>query len=171
MFDWETIQSSIESLSSTIKNLDVIIKFTTQKIGKSTVPSEDIIEIRKKLIEARELILTLKEEEATIKDKISNLKQEEIKLINWKEEKKKYIPILIGDRVNVYTLHPNFKSTEPPHWLCYQCFQNNKKSILQVTESVPSYRSLGISVGNEWSCEKNHKFRLDPRLNPSNPQL
>ena len=107
---------------------------------------KDIVELLKKgsTIEAQEQIMSLREgalelqeENQELKEKIRNL---EIKLQNiedWKAEKARYT--LVNPwrgPAQVYALKESESNGELPHFICTNCFQSARKTILTPIEGT-----------------------------------
>jgi hypothetical protein len=50
---------------------------------------------------------------------------------NWHNERARYQLKKVGDGVFVYALKDGNATTEPAHWLCAHCYEDQKRSILQ----------------------------------------
>jgi hypothetical protein len=50
---------------------------------------------------------------------------------NWHNERARYHLKKVGGGVFVYALKESNATTEPAHWLCAHCYEEQKKSILQ----------------------------------------
>ncbi len=69
-----------------------------------------------------------------LQEKQHMMKAEIIKCKDWKNKTvPNYILTEITDGVFVYVFKPVCESTEPKHYLCVNCFQKHRKSILQRT--------------------------------------
>lgn len=61
----------------------------------------------------------------------SDLEHQLMELSNWEEEAKRYELHALCSGVFVYALKKEEQLTEPPHYLCPNCHQERRKSILQ----------------------------------------
>ena len=124
--------------------------------------------IREKAIELQSIILTLQSALTTIHIQYDtllaekdSLKQQLMNFENWETEKTKYQLVEVGAGAFVYTISPAQQSTEPKYWLCTQCYENRKKSILQRTEKQwDAYK---------YQCPICHSFILTFEI-PNNPE-
>jgi hypothetical protein len=82
-----------------------------------------VLEALEKAIEAREAHL----EQA---DRIRALEAEVAQLKDWTAEKQNYELKPIGEGAVAYMLKPDKRGSEPPHWLCPQCFAKGQKAFL-----------------------------------------
>jgi len=73
---------------------------------------------------------------------VNNLREKLVELQNWKETKSKYSLIKLTMGVLVYAPNKTHESPEPLHWICANCFSDQKKSILQLQKhETPDNRS------------------------------
>lgn len=83
------------------------------------------------VIELQEQILTAQNEQATLIDKVRDLEKEVAELKAWDAEKQNYELKEIGRGSFACVLKPEAQGAEPVHWLCTQCYDDGKRSILQ----------------------------------------
>jgi len=83
-------------------------------------------------IELLEKILTAREAQAAALERIRELEEEIAKFETWDTEKENYELQAIARGATAYMLKPDARGSKPPHWLCAQCFENRKRSILQL---------------------------------------
>ncbi len=88
-------------------------------------------------------------------DRKRELEEELVKLRDWENEKSKYRLEDIGGRAFVYAYQPPAKGPgDVHHWLCPTCYEDARKSILQLKgkeSSLPGTNWRDISV---WYCPK-----------------
>jgi hypothetical protein len=84
------------------------------------------------VIELQEQILTAQAAQSDLIERVRDLEKEVADLKAWEGEKEKYELKPLGHRGGTaYTLRPEKQGTEPPHWICAQCYDDGKRSILQ----------------------------------------
>lgn len=98
-----------------------------------------LIEFQRKLIEANNAALAAQEERSVLLARIATLEQQVARLETWHTEKQNYELKEVASGAFAYVLKQSARGSEPEHWLCAQCYQNNKKSILQVHRRDVSY--------------------------------
>jgi hypothetical protein len=81
-------------------------------------------------------------------DRIRALETEVADLKAWDTEKQGYELKKIGDGTVAYMLKPDKRGTEPPHWLCPNCFAKSKKSFLNATGGAGGGRLFQYKCGN-----------------------
>jgi len=96
---------------------------------------EQAVELNFAIIDATNAVIAIQTQYQTLLEEKDSLKKELMNRENWDAEASKYTLIEIDRGVSVYALKPEYKSTATPHWLCPNCYQNRKPSILQRGES------------------------------------
>ena len=78
----------------------------------------------------REALASQSEQSAMIEE-IRNLKEKIVNLKAWETEKKRYhLKDLWNTGVVAYALKESMSNSEPPHYLCTNCYGEGRKSIL-----------------------------------------
>ena len=107
-------------------------------IAKRLVNTVKEVEAKKVAIELQSVILSLQDQILSMQHEHSNLLQikndlekELMNLKDWEKTKSQYELKEVVPGFFVYSPKPNSKFSEPDHWLCANCFNDGKKSILQ----------------------------------------
>ncbi|MCK5034235.1 MAG: hypothetical protein KAS18_11390 [Calditrichia bacterium] len=94
--------------------------------------------INSKVIELQSVILTLQSELSSMQSKHeeiiqakSDVEKELIQLKNWETTASQYDLVKLSTGSIVRSPNKNSGFTENEHWLCANCFENQKKSFLQ----------------------------------------
>src|SRR6267378_1436399 len=74
------------------------------------------------VIELQEQILSAQLEQTKLIERIGELEKEVASFEAWNTDKKKYELKGIAPGVVAFMLKPNVRDSEPPHWLCTQCY-------------------------------------------------
>lgn len=69
--------------------------------------------------------------------KIGQLEKEMARFETWDAEKERYELRDAGSGALAYALKEETRGAEPPHWICAQCYQDRKASILQPEMRMP----------------------------------
>ncbi|MGN6285273.1 MAG: hypothetical protein ACTHM2_09005 [Afipia sp.] len=105
------------------------------------------IELQGVVLDAFEKAIEAREAHTLQGERISSLEAEVANLKAWDTEKQRYELKPIGQGSVAYVLKPEARGTETPHWLCPNCFSQNKKSFFQATGSSvgrdPLYECVG----------------------------
>lgn len=83
------------------------------------------------IINAQNLMIELQSKHQELLGEKDQLKKRLVEMENWEVESQKYTLTEFGFRAFVYTAKTNENDPTPKHWLCSECYQNRKKSILQ----------------------------------------
>jgi rubrerythrin len=116
---------SIKTAFSNIKIASDIIK------GILSIKS--MTEINEKAIELQGIILSLQDKIFDIQKEYSEIYDKYSEISNWTKNIASHYSLYdTGEGKFVYALKQEFvKPDEPMHWICAQCFNERKKSILQ----------------------------------------
>ena len=90
-----------------------------------------IIKLQAQIMTAQQGALAAQEHEASMAEEIRSLKGRVDDLEAWDIEKQRYHLTKLPPGAFVYALEDEESGTEPLHYLCTNCFENQKKSILQ----------------------------------------
>ncbi len=103
-----------------------------------------VIELNGQILSAQASALAAQAEQSTLLELKRDLEKEVADLKAWDAEKQKYH--LVDLRINVapghggalaYALKEQASSSEPIHFLCPNCYEDGRKSILQEEKRVP----------------------------------
>lgn len=144
------IQSAISSLktAANIANGFLKLKSIADIQGK-------VIELQSSILAAQSSALAAQSEQATMIQRIGDLETEIARIKAWEETKQRYELYEPTVGTFVYALKVQGKGTEPTHWICTNCYDNGRRSILQLSRVghevnhyiCPSCKSDIMSVG------------------------
>jgi hypothetical protein len=98
------------------------------------------IDLQNLILEAQQALFAAQESQTASAKRISELEQEIVRLKDWSAEKQRYDLADTGQGSVAYKLKEGVEPPEPQHWICPQCYQDGKKSILK-HESLPIGRA------------------------------
>ncbi len=90
-----------------------------------------VIEFNGALIDAQTKIFEVNQERTTLVERISSLEKEITDLKAWEAEKQRYHMIALAPNIIAYAVKEAVRGTEPPHYLCANCYAQDKKGHLQ----------------------------------------
>ena len=122
--------SEIPTALAALSNLRTLAKAIADSKVESAL-REQAVESGFAIIDAQNAIISLQSQYQSLLEEKDTLKKQLIEMENWEGESARYELIQIADGVFVYALKNDYETTEPAHWLCPDCYQNRKKSILQ----------------------------------------
>jgi hypothetical protein len=102
-------------------------------IAKSMKDMSDSAVRQDVAIKLREQILAAQEAQSALVEQVRTLKEELIRFETRETEKQKYELKDLGWGALAYMLKPETRGTEPPHWICTNCYGNRRISIIQHT--------------------------------------
>jgi hypothetical protein len=109
---------------------------------KRLADSREEVKVNEVAIQLQRIVLDLQSEMMMIQSDYQNvlrsredLEKKLIELEGWDKEKARYHLEKVGGMWSgfVYALNVKNPSVEPAHWLCAHCYEDKKKSILQVS--------------------------------------
>ena len=110
----------------------------TIELAKTVKDIAGEAQIKQKSIELYDSIISLQSNIMSIQTSYHQALQEkhslEKKLMDiegWEKEKAKYSLVKIGEGVHVFSLKREHHVTMPPHYICPNCYHEDKQSILQ----------------------------------------
>jgi septal ring factor EnvC (AmiA/AmiB activator) len=103
---------------------------------------ENTVELNQKILSVQTALADAQAEQTTLIQTIRQLEEEIARLKAWDAEKERYELQRFDPGVFVYVLKPEAARGEPIHKLCAACYQNGKKSILQVTTEIRARRRV-----------------------------
>lgn len=115
--------SSLKAAADLIKSLNAT---STQ-----AVINEVKIGLQERVFEAREALATAQAAQAVALQRIHDLEQEIVQLKDWEREKQRYQLRAVDTGAFAFMPKPGMENSEPPHWLCANCFHRHQKSFLQ----------------------------------------
>lgn len=121
---------------SLIKNTISGLKLA-RDITKALLELDPISDVKAKVIELQEAILAAQDSafeanahQTAMVEKIRNLEKEITRIKAWEEEKQRYKLVSPWPGTVLYALKKERGSSEEPHWICTNCYEEGRKSIL-----------------------------------------
>ena len=142
MVDGENIEGYLESLKS-ISNV-VRDLFSLVKVGEARVK---IDEVNSKVLEAQQYAISAYSHQQALSKRVGDLEKELVDLKDFRREKQNYELQALGNTAFSYVYKPPMDPTEPVHWLCSTCCDQDRKSILQFQN-----RDILNSRLSVWKC-------------------
>jgi hypothetical protein len=102
------------------------------------------IELQSQILALQSTIFGIQSKNQELLDEKSQLEQKLVKMKNWKAQAQKYTLIEIASGVFAYAIKESEQGSQPMHWICAHCYENQQKSILQ--------RGKAEYTGTIYSC-------------------
>ena len=121
----------IGPLSTSLKTAADLTK-TMVGIRDATMLQSKIIELQGVILSAQSSALSAQTTQFSLLDRVRELEKEMADLEAWNAEKEKYELEEVYPGTFAYALKKQAQASEPRHWLCATCYQDCKKSILNL---------------------------------------
>ena len=105
------------------------------------------IELQQIILSAQSSALAAQSEQFSLLNKISELEKEVARVKAWEEQKQRYALVSPWQGAVTYALKKASSNAEPPHWICANCYEDGRKSILNDLLKIPKdagRRHVGI---------------------------
>lgn len=94
-----------------------------------------LIEFQSKIIDANNAAFAAQDERSALLERIRELEKEVADFKAWEAEKQRYQLVAIAPNVVAYAIKESMRNSEPPHYICANCYNAGKKSYLnQITQ-------------------------------------
>lgn len=142
MVDISAISGVIQSLNAMrqISQAMLDIRDSAMMQGKAAELSKVAFEALERAFESQAAAAQLQEEKRALEAKLREFE-------TWTAEKQRYELKEIGTGAFAYVVKDAMRGAEPVHWLCANCFQQGKASILQITGMRGPFGDTQI-----WGC-------------------
>jgi cell division protein FtsB len=114
---------------------DIAIAFNN--LRTMTEVQAKAIELQGVILNAQSSALAAQGEQFALVQRIRDLEKEIADVKAWHEEKQRYALAPSKDGFIVYALKRERSNTEPPHWICTNCYEDGRKSILNDRTMAP----------------------------------
>ena len=100
---------------------------------------EKQLELQSKIMDAQSSVFMVNEERMALIQQVKEFEKQIASFETWEAEKQRYELKQVSRLASfAYVLKPGTEHSEPPHCLCADCFQRNKKRFLQSTKDLIS---------------------------------
>ncbi len=95
-----------------------------ENIHDAAIRDRAVIELQKEILAAQAAQFALVQ-------RINELEKEVASFETWEADKQKYELKTLGFGAFAYMLRPEARGSEPPHWVCANCFTERKIKVIQ----------------------------------------
>jgi hypothetical protein len=106
-------------------------------VRDSVISQGQIFELQRQILTAQESALSAQAAQTALLEEIGGLKQQIAALEAWDGEMEKYQLVKTAGGPLAYVLKEQAELAEPDHYLCANCFEDHRKSILQPETRFP----------------------------------
>jgi hypothetical protein len=118
--------SAIAASLNTAANIAKAMK----DLHDASIVQGKVIELQGAILEAQQSLFSANQERAALVEKISSAEKKITELEAWSAEKQRYQLTNIGDGTFAYALKAGVSNGEPAHYICANCYEQSKKSVL-----------------------------------------
>ncbi len=108
--------------------------------------NESVAKVLEILLSVEADALTMREKYQSLLDEKERLAKQLVDMENWEQTKVQYQLTEVSGGIFVQAYNKPKQGGDPPHWACEHCFQDQKRSVLQL-----EYES---SSGNKYFCQR-----------------
>lgn len=145
--------ATIATIIGTVKTL-ADLRILTKKLGER-VPAEvreQISALYEQVSDLQGAALAAQQREIDLTARCREVEAELGRVNDWETEKERYTLQLIGGTAPVYVQKLDVDAPAAPHWLCANCFEDRRKSHLQLAKKLVEMRN--------WRCARCEAFVL-----------
>lgn len=152
----------IPSISAAIMGLR-----TAAEIARAMKSLHDLADVQSKVIDLQSAILdaqtsalAAQSDQFTMMQRLRELEEEVRQVRAWEETKQRYKLITPWPGCHVYALKAVHMNNDPPHWICPQCYEDGKKSLLlnSVSEFLDTISCPRCSFKNRRTGNAERKY-------------
>ena len=123
---------------------------TAFDMSKAIVDMSDAVKRDRLSIDLQKEILSALAAQSELTEEIGQLKEKLRSFEKWDAEKERYKLRQIATGAFAYALEKERAAGEPAHWLCTDCYENRKKSILKIAGAA---EKSGADIHKAlWKC-------------------
>jgi len=101
---------------------------------------EKTVELNQQIATAQAALISAHQEQSSLLDQVHALEKEITDMETWNAKKDDYELCAVSAGALAYMLKQSTRGTEPPHWLCTNCYENSKPSIMQAFGEIGGKR-------------------------------
>jgi hypothetical protein len=91
---------------------------------------DDLRKMHAEVLAAQRGAMTAQANEAALLEEVRELKKKVTDLEAWETEKQRYELVALAPNVMAYSVKATARGTEPPHYICANCYNVGRKSFL-----------------------------------------
>lgn len=95
------------------------------------------VELHQIIISAQASAFAAQSEQSSLSKKVRELEEEIARVKAWDKQKQRYTLISPWQGAVTYALKKECANSEPAHWICTNCYEDGRKSILNDLQKTP----------------------------------
>jgi hypothetical protein len=130
---------------STSLNTAINIVKAMQGVHDATIIDGKVFELQRAILDTQQSVFAANQERASLIEHVRELEKEISDLRQWDAEKNKYELIMVDSTwVYAYSRKPIPGDAQPHHFICTNCYENGKKSLLQATHHLAMRKRVHV---------------------------
>ena len=143
-----------------------LAKALTKMLGGKSEAVKLAADLRDVAIEALDSKMRAQEALSQLQARNRELEEEVLRIADWELEKVRYKLKTVSPGTTTYVLDAVREGGEPPHWICTNCYQDSRKSILQYAGREQNAQPMA----SVWVCPRcTGKILVRESVNPDRP--
>jgi hypothetical protein len=130
--------SAISGLATSLRSVVEITK-AMKDIDDANLIQTKVFELTREIMSAQQCALAAQAAQFDLLQNKRDLEEEITKLKAWNAEKDRYELQSVAAGALAMVVKESVRGTAPIHWLCANCYQNNKKRFLQAHHTDTSF--------------------------------
>lgn len=91
-----------------------------------------VIELQSVILAAQTSAIAAQSDQYSMLEEVRALEEEIARVKAWEKTKERYELTAVAPQIFVWSLKPDSQPPEPSHWACTKCYEDQKRSIIQV---------------------------------------
>jgi len=137
--------ASIAALVGALKTAGDLTK-TVMDLRDAQAIQSKVIELQGVILTAQSSALSAQQDQFAMLEKVRALEQQIAQHEQWSADAEQYELKQVDSGAFAYMKKPSANDSAPAHWLCVNCFDHKKRSILQYKDRTIDKRS------SVWAC-------------------
>lgn len=123
--------SEISTIMTSLRSAKDILEAMSNLRDAATLQSK-VVELQGKILDAQGAAFSAQDARTALVQRVGELESEVARLEAWEREKQRYDLTEIRPGVFAYAVKDGMRGPEPAHHVCARCYEDGKKSILQM---------------------------------------
>ena len=105
-----------------------------------------VIELQSVILAAQSSAIAAQSDQFSMLEEVRKLKEEIAKVKAWEAQKQRYQLATPYTGAAVYALTKAMSNGEPPHYICASCYEDGKRSILQIARDKEGWTAFACPI-------------------------
>jgi superfamily II helicase len=136
------------------------------KLNTMTEVNAKAIELQQIILNVQSTALSAQSEQSVMAERIKELEQEVVRVKAWEGQKDRYKLLSPFDGALVYALRETMNAGEVPHWICTNCYEDGRRSVLNPRKRNEEAVSLVCPACGADISSRSYRGLPDPTYAP-----